>query len=116
MRTLKRTYKTFESFYRHYNNQLTIQKFFGERQRYHNGNIIKMELPEAEIKRIAEIVAKSIYPSIWKERAWALAAGRGDLSYFQCFYIEIYNGKICVSNSLSGDAYDYCKRMYSRSI
>ena len=39
--------------------------------------------------------------------------GRGELDYFQCFYID-YSKKYGVycSNSLSGEAYNYCKRMY----
>lgn len=116
MRTIRRKYKTFEGFYRAYGSQLTVDFFFGYRTWYDKGKLIKAELPQEEITRIAEKVAKYIYPSIWKERAWALAVGRGDLSYFHYFYIEIWKNEICISNSLSGDAFESCKRKYSRSI
>ena len=45
----------------------------------------------------------------------ALAAGRGDFSLFQCFYFVDYGRGVQVSNSLSGEAFNYCVRQYLRS-
>jgi hypothetical protein len=44
----------------------------------------------------------------------ALTAGRGDLSLFQCFYFDLTPDGVHVSNSLSGEAFEYCKRRYLR--
>ena len=44
----------------------------------------------------------------------ALAAGRGDFSLFQCFYFVDYGRGVHVSNSLSGEAFNYCVRQYLR--
>ena len=44
----------------------------------------------------------------------ALTAGRGDLSLFQCFYFDLTPDGVRVSNSLSGEAFEYCKREYLR--
>lgn len=44
----------------------------------------------------------------------ALAAGRGDLSLFQCFYFEDSRRGVQISNSLSGEAFNYCVRQYLR--
>lgn len=45
----------------------------------------------------------------------ALVAGRGDFSLFQCFYFDLYfNNMPKISNSLSGSAFEACKREYLR--
>lgn len=44
----------------------------------------------------------------------ALAAGRGDLSLFRYFYFDLTPSGVHVSNSLSGEAFEYCKRRYLR--
>ena len=44
----------------------------------------------------------------------ALTAGRGDFSLFQCFYFDLTPDGVHVSNSLSGEAFEYCKREYLR--
>ena len=44
----------------------------------------------------------------------ALAAGRGDFSLFQCFYFVDYGRGVQISNSLSGEAFNYCVRQYLR--
>ena len=44
----------------------------------------------------------------------ALTAGRGDLSLFQCFYFVLTPSGVHVYNSLSGSAFEYCKRRYLR--
>lgn len=58
------------------------------------------------------------------DREWIatnLAKGNGDLSFLQCFAVQMekVNGKwqyrFC-SNSLSGPSYDYCKREYLRTL
>ena len=116
MRTIKRKYKTFEGFFRSYKGQLRVEDFFGDRMWYHDGRFIKAELPEEEINRVAEKVAKYVYPTVWKQKVSALASGRGDLHCFHCFFVNFRHGEIEIDNSLSGEAFKYCKRKYSRSI
>lgn len=38
-----------------------------------------------------------------------------DFSFLQCFYVGMYGDREYFGNSLSGDAYDYCKRMFTKS-
>ena len=71
---------------------------------------------DASLKRqVAEKFAEYLLSSK-KRRAdliEALMNERGDLGYFQCFYVNYDNKRgVYINNSLSGEAFDYCKRMY----
>lgn len=57
---------------------------------------------------------KDIWSRTDKDRLNALKNGEGaDFSYLQCFYVS--ERKDYFGNSLSGEAYDYCKRMFTKS-
>lgn len=128
---IKRTYKTLDGFFTALDRRsgmryanVSAEKFFrGEIyvgcEKGRDGKLRLVYITAAQSLR--EAVAKDFAAANWKrgreEKAKALASGRGDLSYLQCFLIERHtNGVYYYGTSLSGDAYEYCKRMYSRSI
>lgn len=95
--------------------QMSIYKFFSGRIYRSGKGECNFTLAESEKRKTAEKFAEYLL-STKKRRAdlvEALMNGRGELDYFQCFYIN-YSPKYGVycDNSLSGEAFDYCKRMY----
>lgn len=113
----------------------TMQDLFGYRwhfcyftnlmhpgEKYHN---VYIELPWEQKYELALRCVNRTWrtkPKYVREQiATALAQGKGDLSMLQCFQVSIVkNGskweyQYC-SSSLSGPNYDYCKRMYLRSL
>lgn len=73
--------------------------------------------PSNELReQIAELWEKRIWSKSNRTRLNALKDGvSADFSFLQCFYVGVVNGHFYASNSLSGDAYDYCKRMFTKS-
>lgn len=112
-------YKTEKGYFGKDRGYTDIQTFFGDRQ------FCYKETAEKKYERIAMIASDDLKRQIaarfvkrhfgWrtkteKERIInSMVEKRCDLSYLQCFYT---NG----SNSLSGDAYGYCKRKFLKSI
>ena len=36
--------------------------------------------------------------------------------YLQCFYLDYHHGEFWISNSLSGEAFEYCRRKFLKTI
>lgn len=113
MKTIK--YKTIKGLLKQCG-QMTVEDFFSGMMYHKSKNkYLCFDLDDTERLKAAEKFAEYLLSSK-KRRADlvdALMEGRGDLSYFQCFYVN-YNNKhgVYINNSLSGEAFDYCKRMY----
>lgn len=111
-------YKTLRGLLANHPGQITVENLFGIRRIYKLGRgWCSFKLSEEATREAAEIFASYLYGKGKRrdEVADALARGRGDFSLFQCFYIS-YSKKYGVhcSNSLSGDAFNYCRRKYLR--
>ena len=95
--------------------QMTIEQLFSGKMYHKTQGWITFHLSEDAKRDAAELFAEYLLSKKGRrtELAEALMDGRGDLSLFQCFYIN-YSPKYGVycNNSLSGEAFDYCKRMY----
>ena len=95
--------------------QLTIEQLFSERFCHKTRGWSNFALDENAKRDAAEGFAKYLISNKKRQNDLvdALMDGRGGLDLFQCFYIN-YSPKygIYFDNSLSGDAYNYCKRMY----
>lgn len=95
--------------------QLTIEQLFSGRFCHNTKGWINFRLDEKAKREAADKFAKYLLSNKQRQNDLisALLDGSGELDYFQCFYID-YSKKYGVycSNSLSGDAYNYCKRMY----
>lgn len=112
MKTLK--YKTLKGLLKK-TQQMTIEQLFSGRFNHTTKGWSNFVLDEDDKRKAATLFARYIYQNEHrvKQIVEALMDGRGDLGLFQCFYIE-YSPKygIYCSNSLSGDAFEYCRRMY----
>jgi hypothetical protein len=79
---------------------------------------ISFELGAEARAEAADILAGYLYATKGARRAEVaegLREGLGDLDLFQCFYFNYKKGRgVWCSNSLSGEAFDYCKRKYLR--
>ena len=99
-----KSYKTLRGLLRQ-TPQMTIEQLFSGKMCHKNKRWITFHLSDDAKRDAAELFAE------------ALMDGRGDLSLFQCFYSR-YTPKygIYCSNSLSGSAFNYCKRNYLKQI
>lgn len=111
-------YKTLKGYLKAVGGQVTVEFFFNSQiPLYRNGKNIRFE-PCDELKReVADFFGKTLFKNKDRARNCAdkLCNGWGDLSYFQCFYINIGKNGLYINNSLSGDAYNYCRREFMRS-
>ena len=81
------------------------------------------DTPNLTTKELQEKVARAFAEQIYikkssKENFVAILMSENcwlDWSLFQCFYVEQRKNKIFISNSLSGEAYDYCIRKFLRN-
>ena len=96
--------------------QMTIEYFF-RNMFYHMSRrkFCGFSIDDSQKRQVAEKFAEYLLSSK-KRRADlvdALMNERGDLGYFQCFYVN-YDNKhgVYINNSLSGEAFEHCKRMY----
>lgn len=116
-----RYFKTTKSFLKSCYSQVTIESVMSGRATFNHKGRCKHEnfkLSNEAIREIAKGFSEYLYST--KERANevfnAFIHHRGDYSFFQCFYIE-YNGNVLrFSNSLSGEAFNYCRREFMKSI
>ena len=113
MKTIK--YKTIKGLLKQCG-QMTVEDFFSGMMYHKSKNkYLCFDLDDTERLKAAEKFAEYLLSSK-KRRADlvdALMEGRGDLRYFQCFYVNYDNKRgVYINNSLSGEAFDYCKRMY----
>lgn len=97
--------------------QITVRDFF-EGKIYSYPYYLR---PSKELRdQMAEFFVNQTWRSGRAKKIRAIKENRGtDYSFFQCFFIEIdrrtYEPER-ISISLSGDAYDYCKRCFSNRI
>ena len=113
MKTIK--YKTIRGLLSQ-SRQMTIEYFF-KNMFYHisKRKFCGFSIDDSQKRQVAEKFAEYLLSS--KKRRSdlvdALMNERGDLAYFQCFYVNYDNKRgVYINNSLSGEAFDYCKRMY----
>lgn len=114
MKTIK--YKTLRGFFRAVDGQITIEKFFTGRA-YFRGCECNFELPEDVRQEVAHGFASWLYATKGARRAEVsegLVNGWGDLSLFQCFFLEARPQGLRYSTTLSGEAHEFCKRKYLR--
>lgn len=99
--------------------QMNIQSFFSGIFYHKTKGRCNFTLSDDEKRKAAVKFAEYILATKSRRKSLveALINGRGNLNYFRCFYID-YSPKGCLycSNSLSGEAFEYCKRMYIKSI
>lgn len=114
-----RTYKfnTLRGLYRAASGQLTAEALFRGRVYLSNGrgwcNVVLSDRARLEASEMfaAYCVASKARRADMVE---ALAAGRGDFSLFQCFYLVDYGHGLHFTNSLSGSAFTSVIREYLR--
>ena len=98
---------------------LRVEHPFRGRFHHNTKGWINFRLDEKAKRDAAKLFAEYLLSTKGRraELAEALVEGKGDLSLFQCFYIG-YKPKygIYCSNSLSGSAFNYCKRNYLKQI
>lgn len=106
-------YKTAKGLLNH-TKQLTVEQFLNRSFHHNTGGWANFSVTDSVNKEICRLIAS--YCVATKKRALdmysALINKDGDASLFQCFYISLHNGKVIVSNSLSGNAFRYCVRTY----
>ena len=113
MKTIK--YKTIRGLLSQ-SRQMTVEYFF-RNMFYHisKRKLCGFSIDDDQKRQVAEKFTEYLLSSK-KRRADlvdALMNERGDLGYFQCFYVNYDNKRgVYINNSLSGEAFDYCKRMY----
>lgn len=76
------------------------------------------QLSNEALKEFADIFSKYLYSTKSKadEVRYGIINHLGDNSYLQAFYISLNGNNIRISNSLSGEAFNYCKRKFKASI
>ena len=115
-----RYYKTLRGLIKAYGIQVRVCDFFDQERRiYKNGKNVRLQPTKELQEKVARAFAEQVYT--WKgakENFVAiLMSGSSwlDWSLFQCFYVEQGKNGIFISNSLSGEAYDYCIRKFLRN-
>lgn len=102
-------------------NYESADKFFGGRSvcRSANNKETFYAVPSNELRAMVAVeFDKFHWSKSNKARLDALKEGvDADFSMLQCFYVGQYGKEeqMYFGNSLSGEAYDYCKRMFTKS-
>lgn len=114
-----RYYKTLRGLRKAYGIQVRVCDFFDQERRiYKNGKNVRLQPTKELEEKVARAFAEQVYT--WKgakENFVAIlmsGSSRLDWSLFQCFYVEQGKSGIRISNSLSGEAYNYCIRKFLR--
>ena len=112
-------YKTLKGLLRNCGTQMTAENLFGQCKIYKRSKgILRASLSDEARREAADMFASYLYSTKGARReevTKSLIDGRGDMSLFQCFYFEVdKRGRVRVSSSLSGEAFNYCKRKYLR--
>ena len=114
-----KSYKTLRGLKKAYGIQVRVCDFFDQERRiYKNGKNVRLQPTKELQEKVARAFAEQVYT--WKgakENFVAiLMSGSSwlDWSLFQCFYVEQGKNGIRISNSLSGEAYNYCIRKFLR--
>ena len=117
MRTIKRTYKTLNGFLNAVGKKIvSVYLSMIGYPVIKDGKRFEFYLEDSAKEELGEYMAKEWSKQYHNFVVDAFKESKGDFSYFQCFYIKRYDGPIHIGNSLSGEAYDYCKRMSKKSI
>ena len=121
MRTIRREYKTLNSFVKVVGKNIiplnevldgvSVCKFkgFTVAVRY------ILSLKEDGLKEVAELLAKCWCKNYHKRVVEKVLNHEGDNSYLRHFQLEKLSDGYFIGNSLNGEAYDYCKRMWLKS-
>lgn len=106
-------YKTAKGLLTH-TKQLTVDEFLIRRFYHNTGKWSNFSICDSVNEEICKIIASYCVKtkSRAKDMYLSLLNCEGDTSLFQCFYIDLYKGKVIISNNLSGDAFRYCIRKY----
>ena len=116
-----RHFKTAKGFIKSSYLQVSIENIMSGRTTFcHNGSYKheNFKLSSDAIREIEKGFSEYLYST--KERANkvfdAFMQHRGDYSFFQCFYVEWRGNSLRFSTSLSGEAFNYCRREFMKSI
>ena len=115
-----RYYKTFRGLEKAYGSQIKVSVFFDRKELvWKNGKNVRLQPTKELQEKVARAFAEQIYiKKSSKENFVAILMSENcwlDWSLFQCFYVEQRKNRIFISNSLSGEAYDYCIRKFLRN-
>ena len=115
-----RYYKTLRGLKKAYGGQIEVREFFDRKRLvYRNGKIVRLQPTKELQEKVARVFAEQIYTKKSSKENFVaiLMSGNSwlDWSLFQCFYVEQRKNRIFISNSLSGEAYDYCIRKFLRN-
>ena len=112
-----RYYKTLRGLKKAYGGQIRVSVFFDRKEIvWKNGKNVRLQPTKELQEKVARAFAEQVYT--WKGAqenfvAILMSGSRWlDWSLFQCFYVEQGKNGIRISNSLSGEAYNYCIRKF----
>ena len=117
MRTIKKYYKTLNGFLNAVGKHtVSVYLSMTGYPVTKDGKRYKLYLEDSAKEELGEYMAK-----LWCKRYHnfvvdAFKNSIGDFSYFQSFYIERYDGPIHIGNTLSGENFDYCKKMWKKTV
>ena len=116
-----RTFKTLQGFYDSCYMQVTVEQVMSGKAAFKSKKSYKYDTFRLESEALSEfalLFSTYIYSTKEKQQQVyeAITHGRGDYSYFQCFYLSKSTGKLYISNSLSGEAFTYCRREFMKTI
>ena len=114
-----RYYKTLRGLKKAYGQQIRVSDFFDQERRiYKNGKHVRLQPTKGLQEKVARAFAEQIYKKKSSKENFVASLTSGsswlDWSLFQCFYVEQGKNGIHISNSLSGEAYNYCIRKFLR--
>ena len=108
-------FKTLKGFYNFVGSQITIARLLNG-EFYIYPNRYKVTLEGKALEQIADIIAKYLYNDKEKQvriRKAVMNHQTDRDEYLQCFYLsQSRDGEFFISNSLSGDAFNYCRRKF----
>ena len=115
-----RYYKTLRGLIKAYGIQVRVCDFFDQERRiYKNGKNVRLQPTKELQEKVARAFAEQIYKKKSSKENFVASLTSGsswlDWSLFQCFYVEQGKNGIHISNSLSGEAYNYCIRKFLRN-
>ena len=114
-----RYYKTLRGLKKAYGGQIRVSVFFDRKELvWKNGKHVRLQPTKELQEKVARAFAEQIYKKKSSKENFVASLTSGsswlDWSLFQCFYVEQGKNGIHVSNSLSGEAYNYCIRKFLR--
>lgn len=113
-----RRFKTLKGFMKSTGKSIVeMDKVLDGRIWFKNGHKVEdFWLADSALKEVANLLADCWSKGYRKRVVEKVMSKHGDNSYLQCFHLETSkDGTFRVGNSLSGDAYDYCKRKWLKS-